>query len=87
MLTFELLTIALVLDSLSVDLLGVFKRQFVNNLLVSLLLRNHGLLQVICYFVAFSYLIIERFDLESKFVDDTPCNHVFLGQPRSRLCV
>jgi hypothetical protein len=35
MFTFELLTIALVLDSLSIDLLGVFERQFVNDLLVS----------------------------------------------------
>jgi hypothetical protein len=34
MFTFEMLTIALVLDSLSVDLLGVFERQFVNDLLV-----------------------------------------------------
>jgi hypothetical protein len=34
MFTFELLTIALVLDSFSVELLGIFERQFVNNLLV-----------------------------------------------------
>jgi len=34
MFTFEMLTILLVLDSLSVDLLGVFERQFVNDLLV-----------------------------------------------------
>jgi hypothetical protein len=54
---------------------------------VSNLLCNQRLLEISETLMSLSYLVVEIFDLESKFVYDTPCDHVLFSQPRSCFCI
>ena len=81
------LVLELVVIGKLLDLLGLFSDDLLEKLVVALVNQLHCLLKFRNAVLFCCHFVVKLLNMKTEFIDDSPCNHMLLGEPRPRFLI